>query len=88
MNPLCYLCFMFIFVMLSCLFLAALCSPAGKGLTSWFSCMCVFSRVFVTFLYGVPGRVWCLIVLIPDLCFPLLSKWTPVVINARIGLYL
>ena len=31
--------------------------------------MCViFSRVFVTFPYGVPGQVWYLIVSIPDLC--------------------
>ena len=33
----CYLCFVFVFVKLSCLFLAALRSPAGKGLTSWLS---------------------------------------------------
>ena len=32
-----YLCFLFF--MLSCLFIAALWSPAGKGLTSWLSCM-------------------------------------------------
>ena len=34
----CYLCF--VFVMLSChLFIAVLCSPAWKGLTSWLSRM-------------------------------------------------
>ena len=33
MDHLCYLCL--VFVMLSCLFIAALWSPAGKGLTSW-----------------------------------------------------
>ena len=33
----CYLCF--VFVMLSCLFVAALWSPAGKGLPSWLSCV-------------------------------------------------
>ena len=38
------LCFMYIFIMLSCLFLAALWSPAGKGLTSWFSCQPFTSR--------------------------------------------
>ena len=48
MDPFCYLCFMFVFVMLSCLFLAALWSPAGKGLTSWvlfvvFSCVWSFA---------------------------------------------
>ena len=36
-DPFCYLCF--VFFMLSCLFFAALRSPAGKGLTSWLSCM-------------------------------------------------
>ena len=35
----CYLCFMFVFIMLPCLFLTALRSPAGKGLTSWLSCV-------------------------------------------------
>ena len=37
---------MFIFVVLSCLFRAALWSPAGKGLTSWLSsalCFLVFA---------------------------------------------
>ena len=33
MDHLCYLCF--VFVMLSRLFIAALWSPEGKGLTSW-----------------------------------------------------
>ena len=31
----------------------------------------VFSCVFVTFPYDVPGQVWYLIVSIPDLCLPL-----------------
>ena len=44
-------------------------SSAGKGLTSGFSCM--FCSVFDTFPFGVPGQVWDLIVLIPDLYFPL-----------------
>ena len=35
MDNLCYLCF--VFVILSCLFITALWSPAEKGLTSWFS---------------------------------------------------
>ena len=38
-DPFCYLCFVFVFVILSCLFPAALWSPAGKGLTSWLSCV-------------------------------------------------
>ena len=33
MDHLCYICF--VFVMLSCLFIAALRSPEGNGLTSW-----------------------------------------------------
>ena len=31
--------FMLVFVMLSCMLIAALWSHAGKGLTSWLSCM-------------------------------------------------
>ena len=42
MDPFCYLCFVFIFVMLTCLFLAASGSPAGKWLTSWLSCVLCF----------------------------------------------
>ena len=42
-DHLCYLCL--VFVMLSHLFVAALWSPAGKGLTSWLS--------FVMFNYFV-----------------------------------
>ena len=53
--------------MLSYLFIAALWSPAGKGLTSWFLYV-KFSCVFVTFLCGVLGQVRYLIVYIPDLC--------------------
>ena len=65
MDHLCYLCL--VFVMLSRLFIAALWSPAGKGLTSWLSFV-MFNCVFVFFPYGILGQVWCLIVLIPDLC--------------------
>ena len=56
MDHLCYLCFLF--VMLSCLFIAALWPPAGKGLTFWLSFVkfhCVF---FVTILCGILGQVW------------------------------
>ena len=63
---------MFIFVILSCLFPAALWSPVGKGLTSLLSCMLLFSWCsFFTFPSGVLGQVCYLIVLIPDLCLPL-----------------
>ena len=60
----CYLCFMFGFVLLSCL--AALWSPA---LLALLALLCVmFTSVFVTFPYGVLCQVWYLIALIPDLC--------------------
>ena len=62
---LCYLCR--VFVMLSCLFVAALWSPAWKGLTSWLLFV-MFNCTFVTFLCSILGQVWHLIVLIPDLC--------------------
>ena len=61
-----YLCF--VFVMLSCLFIATLWSPAGKGLTSWLSCLMIYC-VFVTCPCGVLCQVWYLIVSISDLCF-------------------
>ena len=61
----CYLCPAF--VMLSRLFIAALGSPVGEGLTSWL--LFVMSNCdFVTFLCGILGQVWYLIVLNPDLC--------------------
>ena len=64
MDHLCYLCP--VFVMLSCLFISALWSPAGKGLTSWISFYVLLC--FVTFPCGILGQVWYLIVSIPDLC--------------------
>ena len=72
MDYFCYL--RFVFVMLSYLFIAALWSPARKGLTSWLSCVCCFI-VFVTFSCGVLGQVWYLIVSISDLC--LLTNYIP-----------
>ena len=65
MDHLCYLCL--VFVMLSRLFIAALWSPAWKGLTSWL--LFVISNCdFVTFPCGILGQVWYSIVMIPDLC--------------------
>ena len=49
------------------LFIAALWSPAGKGLTTWLSFV-MLNSVFVSFLCGILGQVWYLIVSIPDLC--------------------
>ena len=59
-SVLCLLC------LCTCLFICALWSPAGKGLTSWLSfvvsnCECYFS-------IGILGQLWYLIVSIPDLC--------------------
>ena len=65
MNHFCYL--YLAFVMLSRLFLAALWSPAGKGLTSWLLFV-MFNCDFVTFPRGILGQMWYLIVAIPDLC--------------------
>ena len=66
-DHLCYFCIMF--VMLSRLLIAALWSPAGKGLTSWLSFV-VLNCVVVTFPFGFLDQVWYLIVSIPNL-FPL-----------------
>ena len=52
MDHSCYPCL--VFVMLSRLFIAALWSPAGKGLTSWLLYV-VFNCVFVTLPCGLTG---------------------------------
>ena len=64
MDHLCYLCLMF--VMLSCLFIAASWSSAGKGLTSWL--LFVMSNCDVNLQCDILGQVWYLIVSILDLC--------------------
>ena len=61
MDHLCYFCL--VFVMLSSLFIDALWSPAGKGLTSWLSFVMSTCEVPI----GILSQVWCLIVSIPDL---------------------
>ena len=53
--------------MISRLVIAALKSPAGKGLISWLLFV-RFNCVFVTFLCIIMGQVWYLVVSIPDLC--------------------
>ena len=52
MGHLCYFCI--VFVMLSRLLIAALWSPAGKGLTSWPSFV-VLNYMIVTFPFWYPG---------------------------------
>ena len=49
------------------LFIAALWSPAGKGLASWLM-LVMFNCVFVSFPCGILGQVWYLTVSISDLC--------------------
>ena len=61
----------FMFVMLSCLFIAALSSPAQKGLTSWLYymlCLIVLFFLSLSHVVHVLDQVWYLIVSIPDLC--------------------
>ena len=65
MDLFCYLCF--VLVMFSCLFLVAVWSAAGKW-ADLLALLYVLFIVCVTFPFGFLGRVWCLIVSIPDLC--------------------
>ena len=48
--------------------LAALLSPAGKGLTSWLL-LVMFYCIFVTFPLGIMGQMRYLTVSFPDLCY-------------------
>ena len=62
-----FLLFVFVFVILSCLFL----QPCGRLLKRGWplgSLVCDVFLCFVTFPYGVLGHVWYLIISIPDLC--------------------
>ena len=62
-----HLCYLYpVYVMRLRLFIAALLSPAWKGLTSWLS-LVMFNCIFVTFPCGILGQVCYLIVSIPDL---------------------
>ena len=47
--------FLFVFAIMSWLFLAALWSPVGKGLTSWLSKLYVMFSVFCHFPMRCPG---------------------------------
>ena len=62
MDHLCYL-----LCIPACLFIDAMWSPAGKGLTHWLSFV-ISNCMFVTFPCSIMGQVWYLIVSIPDLC--------------------
>ena len=61
-SVLCLLC------LCACLFICAMWSPAGKGLTSWLSFVMSNCEFFTFLLEGILGQVWYLIVSIPDLC--------------------
>ena len=65
MDRLCYICL--VFGMLSRVFIAALWSPAERGMTYWLLFV-MFNCVFATFPCGILGQVWYLIASIPDLC--------------------
>ena len=49
MDLFCYICFIFIRVKLSGLFLTALWLPGGKGLTSWLYCVLCFLVFYLFF---------------------------------------
>ena len=67
MDHLCYFCLVLLCFHVR-LFVDALWSLAGKGLTSWLSFVMSANCDVVTFPIGILGQVWCLIVWIPDLC--------------------
>ena len=50
------------------LFICALWSPAGKGLTFWLSFVVSNCEFHGHFPIGILGQVWYLIVSIPDIC--------------------
>ena len=67
MDLLCFYSALCLLCLCALLFICALWSPAGKGLTSWLSFV-VSNCDFVTFPLVSWVRVWYLIVSIPDLC--------------------
>ena len=75
MDLLCFCSVLCLLCLCACLFICALQSPAGKGLTSWLSF--VVSTVSLSLSIDILRKVWYLIVSIPDLCtltyFELLS---------------
>ena len=66
MDLLCFCSVLCLLCLCARLFLCALWSPAGKGLTSWLSF--VVSTVSWSLPIGILGQVWYMIVSIPDLC--------------------
>ena len=66
MDLLCFCSVLCLLCLCARLFICALWSPAGKGLTSWL--LFVVSTVSCHFPIGILSQVWYLIVSIPDLC--------------------
>ena len=66
MDLLCFCYVLCLICLCACLFICALWSPAGKGLTSWLSF--VVSTVSLSLSQWYPGSWGYLIVSIPDLC--------------------
>ena len=63
------LCFTFVFIIRSCLFLAAVtCGQLLRKSLPFGSLVCYVSLRFVTFPYCISGQVWYLMVSIPSLC--------------------
>ena len=58
-------------VYLCCVVLSVPCSLVFTCWPDLLALLYVVLSCFVTFPYGVPGQVWYLIVLIPDICLPL-----------------
>ena len=67
MDLLCFCSVLCLLCLCARLFICALWSPAGKGLTSWLSFV-VSNCELVTFPIGILGQVRYLIVSILDLC--------------------
>ena len=66
MDLLCFCSVLCLLCLCARLFICALWSPAGKGLTSWLSFL--VSTVSLSLSIGILGQVWYLIVSIRDLC--------------------
>ena len=70
------------FVMLSCLFIAAMWSPAGNLLVLLYV---MILCVFVAFPCGALGQVWYLIVMIPDSSTNLDDRYSNLFLNVYIN---
>ena len=56
MDLLCFFSVLCLLCLCACLFICALWSPAGKGVTSWLSFVASYCE-FVTFSIGILGQV-------------------------------